>query len=212
MSREPCDWPVGELCPDLEGESPASPGDLHPAVDMAIAILWGATGYQYGTCAVTVVICQDYCTSRTWCCERPEIRLPGPVESVDEVYVYGELLDPTAYQVEDYRYLVRIDGGTWPREVTVTYDHGFSPPAGADVATAELACELARAMSGDKECRLPQRIQSKTRQGVTVRFPDFEAGRTGLPLVDMWIASAKNPEQPPRIHTPDGPIIREVTG
>lgn len=178
---------------------------------MAVAILDSATGYQFGSCEHTITICHPRdCHVHGCCCVRSAVDLPGPVVSVSEVVIFGEVLDPSTYQVEDYRYLVRLDG-VWPQEVTVTYVQGFPPPAGAGMVVMELACEIAKAMCNDSDCRLPQRIASKTRQGITVNFPEFEEGRTGLPMVDMWIVAARSPRQPPRVFSPDLPVHREIT-
>lgn len=210
----PDGWPRGDCeCPalDVVGSPGESPGEEHPAVGMAVAILDAATGHQFGSCERTVRICHPHtCEVSPCCCSRPELPLEGPVVSVSEVIIYGEVLDPSAYQVEDYRYLVRLDG-EWPMEVTVTYVQGFPPPAGAGSVVMELACEIARALCNDSECRLPQRIASKTRQGITVNFPEFTEGRTGLPMVDMWIVAARSPRQPPRVYSPDLPKYREIT-
>lgn len=177
---------------------------------MAIAILDAATGYQFGSCEHTRIFCNPCrCASRCRC-QKSEIILPGPVVSVSEVVIFSEVLDPSTYQVEDYRYLVRLDG-VWPTEVQVTYIQGFPPPGGAGMVVMELACELAKAMCNDSDCRLPQRIASKTRQGITVNFPEFTEGRTGLPTVDMWIVAARSPRQPPRVFSPDLPYSREIT-
>lgn len=202
-------WPVGD-CDCTALASPGSPGEEDPAIGMAVTILDAATGYQYGSCEHEVTVCRPHVCVRSGCCNHPEVDLPGPVVSVSEVSIYGEVLDPSTYQVENYRYLRRLDG-EWPREVTVTYMQGFDPPAGAASVVAELACELAKMLCNDDTCRLPQRIVSKTRQGITVRFPEFEEGRTGLPAVDMWIAAARSVRQPPRVFSPDLPVFREVT-
>ena len=209
----PDSWPRGDCaCPALDPGSPSeSPAEDNPAWDMAIAILDSATGYQFGECERTVRICAPHtCEASPCCCSRPEIALDGPVISVSEVIIYGEVLDPSTYQVEDYRYLVRLDG-TWPMEVTVTYIQGFPPPGGAGAIVAELACEIAKGLCDDSTCRLPKRITSSTRQGITVNFPQFTEGLTGLPMVDMWIAMARSPRQRPRVFSPDLPQIREVT-
>ena len=201
-------WPHGECDCEALDESPGS--EENPAWDMAVTILDAATGYQYGSCEHTVTICRPHVCPTACLCGKPEVVLPGPVVSVSEVVIYGEVLDPSTYQVENYRYLVRLDGA-WPHEVTVTYMQGFDPPAGAGAIVAELACELARALCNDSSCRLPQRIASKTRQGITVRFPEFEEGRTGLPTVDMWIVAARSNRRPPRVSSPDLPTYREIT-
>jgi hypothetical protein len=206
----PDGWPRGDcVCPALD-ESPGSPEEENPAWAMAIAILDAATGHQYGSCEHTRTICTP-CRCRSTChCGKAEIVLPGPVISVSEVWIYGAELDPSTYQVEDYRYLVRLDG-EWPQDVTVTYIQGFPPPGGAGAIVSELACEIAKGLCDDSTCRLPKRITSQTRQGVTIQYPQFTEGLTGLPMVDMWISMARSPKKPPHVFSPDLPVVREVT-
>lgn len=73
--------------------------------------------------------------------------------------------------------------------ITVTY--GRTPPTLVKMATATLACEFIKACVG-QPCQLPQRIQSISRQGVTVGFLDpmdfIQQGRTGIYLVDLAIS------------------------
>lgn len=143
-------------------------------------------------------------------CERPisEIVIPGTHE-VTGITIDGVPLDPAeTVAVYDRRRLVRIDGGTWPRcqdlaipgdsdgawQVTVL--RGEPVPAGAATVTAILACEFARACLGDDGCRLPQRVQTVTRQGVTVGFMDsfdgLDALGTGIFEVDAWVGAARS--------------------
>ena len=54
-----------------------------------------------------------------------------------------------------------------------------------------LMCELAKACYTDQACRLPQRVTSITREGVTLAMLDpfemLDKGRTGLFEVDLWL-------------------------
>jgi len=52
------------------------------------------------------------CCSGT--CEMPCIDLPSTVNDVVEILIDGEVLDPSAYRIEAYRRICRIDGGVWP--------------------------------------------------------------------------------------------------
>jgi hypothetical protein len=134
------------------------------------------------------------------------LSLPGPVQEVIEVRVDGAALDPSAYRVERKRWLIRVDGGVWPRcqnmladpaadpdTFEVTYTRGVPVPIGGQVAAGRLACELAMASCGDDACQLPERITTITRQGVTVGFADtyqdLKEGGTGIYAIDTWVAS-----------------------
>jgi hypothetical protein len=172
-----------------------------------------------GTCGAT-------CT----CANGPEsLALPGPVADVVEVLVDGAVVDPALYEVQNSRYLVRLDGSSWPRcqdmlaptsEVgtfSVTYNRGVEVPAGGQIAAGVLALELAKAWCKDNTCALPQRIQSITRQGVTIAmidsFEDVEKGHTGIWIIDAWVVSVTKPRVGGTVHSVDlrGPRHGRVT-
>lgn len=131
--------------------------------------------------------------------------LPGPIDDVVAVQVDGVILDEDAYEVLDRRRLIRRDGSGWPTKQRlerplgdpdtwgVTYVRGLAVPTGGRLAQGKLACELALAFTGGKGCQLPQRVQSVTRQGVTVAvidaFEGLDRGRTGIWLIDSWVSS-----------------------
>jgi hypothetical protein len=150
------------------------------------------------------------------------------VYDVTEVRVGGAALAPEAYRVDEHRLLVRQDGGRWPycqdmslpagEEGTwdVTVRVGAPVPAGGRVAAGRLACELAKAIVGDKGCALPQRVQTVTRQGVTVammidQFEDLDKGKTGIWLVDSWVASVTKPDIGFSVASPDFHTGRRTT-
>jgi hypothetical protein len=136
-----------------------------------------------------------------------ELRLPGPIDSVTGIYLDGTLLPASAYRVDNNGWVVRTDGGDWPAcqdmngnpltddgTFLITYLQGVPVPAGGQLAAGVLACEMAKAACSNGTCRLPQRIQTITRQGVTTAFLDsfdtlYKQGTTGLAMVDMWVAS-----------------------
>lgn len=149
------------------------------------------------------------------------IPLPGPVAAVAHVWVDGVELREDAYDVYDARTLTRLDGELWPTRqrldlpptevgtFAVAYTRGVEPPAGGRRAVTILAVEVARAAAGDKGCRLPQRVQTLTREGVSFTMLDplefLERGRTGIADVDRWLA-AVNPQgatQPSQVVSPD---------
>jgi hypothetical protein len=130
-------------------------------------------------------------------------RLMLPDDAVTEV---TEVLDfagvPIAaerWRLIDGRALEALDPATgravgWPwREITVAYAHGAPPPEGGRQAVITLASELLLARSASSACRLPKRVQTITRQGVSMTVLDpldfFGKGLTGLPEVDAWLSS-----------------------
>ncbi|WP_280499026.1 hypothetical protein [Nocardia cyriacigeorgica] len=147
------------------------------------------------------------------------VHLPGPVCSVQEVTVDGAVIDSNLYVLEGDALYHR--GGRWPDQDltkpagspgtwTVSYLSGRTPPPGADQMVALLAKEFWAACTGGK-CRLPRRVESLTRQGVSMKMSDpavlFDQRVTGIPEVDLWI-SAVNPTQqiaPAAVFSPDFP-------
>jgi hypothetical protein len=143
------------------------------------------------------------CVSRRCACARvSQIVLPNHrIRSVREVKIDGVVLDPSAYRLAGRR-LIRMDGGAWPRcqaddaaddavgSWSVEYVYGRPVDEGGQIATGVYACEIAKSLSGN-ECELPQRVQTVSRQGVTIGFVDpmdfLSQGLTGLYVVDSWI-------------------------
>jgi hypothetical protein len=158
-------------------------------------------------------------TIRTGCNSVPEVSLPGqPVARIVQLKVDGaELVDGVDFRVDDGRWLVRLPdpatgaergwpccqlmtladtaAGTW----SVQYEYGAAPPTAGVLAAAELGCQLALALSpaGTGECRLPRRVMSIVRQGVSAvvldPFTFLDKGRTGLYDVDLFLG-AENPK------------------
>lgn len=158
-------------------------------------------------------------------CPRPDcsckapciIRLPGPVNSVVEVRVDGVVLPPDEYVLStrrrDHADLIRkggLEGECWPtcqdleKDITepgtfsVLYLRGKAVPAAGMRALGSLANEIYKQCTGARGCRLPERVQTVTREGVTYEMFDpgewLEQGLTGLRDVDAWIR-AVNPHQ-----------------
>jgi hypothetical protein len=167
------------------------------------------TGYE-GTWHPSGVACS---------CASADLRLPL-VNTVDAVFVDGELLSPDAYELYDRTKLVRVDGGSWvccqhlsvnPDALTVVATAGTPVPEMGKLAVTEMACQIGAL--GTAACKLPTRVQTITRQGVswTVLDPqDFlDNGRTGLYLGDLFLA-AVNPagvRNRVRVVSPDTPRI-----
>ncbi|RFU83608.1 hypothetical protein DY218_27255 [Streptomyces triticagri] len=81
---------------------------------------------------------------------------------------------------------------TEPDTFSVRYLRGIRPPAGAVRAVSSLACEIVKQCRGARDCRLPERVKSITREGITMDVFDpgewLDKGRTGLPEVDSWLS------------------------
>lgn len=118
------------------------------------------------------------CSGTCSCTELHQAELPYPVVAVSEVKLDGSVLNPTSYRVDDWRYLVRLDGGRWPEcqdmsrpdtednTWSVTLTVGQTVPASGEFAAGALALEIARGCLGEA-CGLPVGItKSVTRQGV----------------------------------------------
>jgi len=145
------------------------------------------------------------------------IALRGPVVSVIEVIVAGEVVQESAYRVDVSKgayLLVRTDGQCWPScgaepdDFQVTYGLGRELPLALQVATALLACEYAKHLAGGA-CALPARMTRLSRQGVELEVDTGSAadGTTGIRQVDDVVASL-NPgrrQSPPVILSPDLP-------
>jgi hypothetical protein len=154
--------------------------------------------------------------------------LPGPVAGVSEVRVDGVVIDPASYRVDDAQWLVRQDGLTWPicqdynlasglpGTWDVTYFRGTPVPDSVLAAAGTLACEYAKACAG-QNCRLPGRVSSIIRQGVSIQMVDMDTliknGYTGLVEVDQ-IIRVYNPgglTHRLRLYSPDVEVNRVTT-
>lgn len=135
------------------------------------------------------------------------IHLKGPVTGVTEVSIDGIVLEPEAYRLEG-EYLYRLDEKAWPSQDlqsplgetgtwSVTYNLGHGVPPGVDMLTGILTAEFIGACSPGGKCRLPRRVQSMSRNGVSYQMVDpqdiYRSGKTGIPEIDLWLASV-NPK------------------
>lgn len=172
-------------------------------IDVATEIVYGLTGGRWsGECTRTVAPCWR---NRCWCdpcrCGSTRARVDLgtiPVWGVDNVTIDDETLDNTAgvaYRVEDWRWLVRVDGEPWPTcqgDWTVTYQYGYPVPASVRRATSLLALEEAKLCAG-QDCALSPRAVSYTREGMSVQLATpndiIAQGFTGVPLVDLILGS-----------------------
>lgn len=141
------------------------------------------------------------------------VRLPhDETTAVDSVVVSGAAF--TAWRQQG-AWLFRTDGRSWRgRSVVITYHWGLAPPAMGVRQCVVLAIELAKSLTGDTSCRLPKRVTSVTRQGVSMTMIDpqkyLQDGKTGLSDVDLWLATVNPKARPERgsVWTPDVPRAR----
>lgn len=151
-------------------------------------------------------------------------RLLGPVNQITSVKIGNVVFSSANYRLDDGEDLVRTDGLSWPlwqdtslpgtdtTAFVVNYTIGIPVPAILAAMAGTYALEFARATSpnASTKCRLPSRVKTITRQGVTIDMVDptvlLEKGLTGLPDVDAIIL-ALNPNRyvhQPRVLVPGG--------
>lgn len=247
-------WPVDVgCCSDFDNYAPAVQNRAKALAASSLRLL---TGSVVGGCPITVRPCKrscvsdyhNYYVSGTWmpysyngtwvnygcgctyescsCSALEQISLPPPIGSVSSVKVDGAVLPSTDYRVDNQRWLVRTDGGTWPTcqalekpdtepgTFSVTYLNAQPVDGLGAYAAGVLACEFAKACSGSS-CRLPAGVTEITRSGVSFTVPTgaFTDGLTGIREVDAYITTI-NPNrlrQPVRVWTPDRAETRTTT-
>jgi hypothetical protein len=163
--------------------------------------------------------CASACCGNSACA----IVLRGPVDSVDEVLIDGEEVPASAYRVDlvtGAYLLVRTDGECFPicqnftadegeeGSFSVTYQLGRPVPEALAIATAQLACQFGKSLTGGP-CQLPAKMTRLSRQGVELEVepPAPAQGLTGIREVDD-VVLALNPSKrqgPPLILSPDLP-------
>lgn len=156
------------------------------------------------------------------CNHMDRVLLSGyPVKEITEVKIDGDVVDPDTYELQNWRWLVRVRDPAepdvhlgWPScqeldlpdtedgTFSVTYRYGQDPPLIGIDAAAELGCELYKACNtGAGECKLPSGTTRVIRQGVVIEKLAFSAWglqegiwRTGLTRVDTFL-NAYNPNR-----------------
>lgn len=218
-----CDaWPVVWTCDKPEG---LTPEQEQAALDAAQLLLWSRTGRRLGVCDST----ETFQPFGECVMPRPtpgsafglssrggEVFLTNtPVVQVVEVKVDGVVVPANRYRVEGTRLTPLAGAWSTATPVVVTYRHGV-PIEGwlaglVAMAVGEVAGELANGMCGGA-CKLPSRMVSISRQGVTVEMgtaDDYvKAGLLGLPLADQLITTV-NPhkrQSASRVYSPDMPV------
>ncbi len=239
---------VSDCCEiDPDAEPIALAAALTRAATAASQFLWAASGRRFsGVCERTARPCGQPCScgfqvlSRghlvgwdgdCWgsapcgCRALSQVSLSGyPVRSITEVKVDGDVLDPSEYRLDEWRYLTRLNGARWPGcqsldladtedgTFSVTYLHGQDPPVAAQQAAIQLACETFK-QCGGLECALPKNATRINRQGITYETRLFQrnvngAWSTGLIAVDEFLGSI-NPSGLMRSPTIWSPNSRE---
>lgn len=138
-----------------------------------------------------------------------------PVTEVLQVLVDGNVVDTGDYALDAKRWLVRLDGTSWPRtqdvlvpstepdtfEVQIAW--GAEPPAAGLIAAREYARHLAMVLcpgETDGECEIPSPVISMVRQGMTASFGGpgllLTDGLTGVRSVDQWIVAVNGGIRP----------------
>lgn len=180
---------IARPCPQPSNYNPWNSGPLWFP-------LWDGSNWRNVTCG---------CVGRCEVNGPAVVHLSGgtgePVGEILEVRIAGEVLDESLYVLEGERLYRR--GSNWPEQDlnkpmddagtwSVTYTRGNPVPAGVGVLVGLLTKEFINACCGGK-CRIPRRVQTVSRAGVTYQKVDptdiFKAGKTGLPEIDMWLAS-----------------------
>ncbi len=189
------------------------------------------SAYVYGRWVDTGCACP---TEACGCAPLAQIRLPGPVNNVVEVRIDGAVLPATQYTLRrrtGYADLVRIgglEGPSWPTcqnlelphtlpgTFSVLYLRGTPVPVAGIRALGSLASEIYKQCVG-APCRLPDRVKTVTREGVTYDMFDpgewLDQGLTGLRDVDTWLRSV-NPHghhQPSAVFSLDLPAAPDTT-
>lgn len=204
-----CDAPTARPCGSNDGCGWSWSEVLSPSEAQNWAVSWmvGIAGWGW------------YADDKVWCgCQHvPRIELANyPVVEVTNVTISGVTVDPSTYELRDWRYLDRVTPtpgdqpnvwptcqnmrlplgqvGTW----SVDYRFGVPPPVPGVLAAQQLGCEIAKFLLG-QECALPDGVTSINRQGVSMdRTLFYQWGlkdgqwATGLSWVDGFL-QAYNP-------------------
>lgn len=225
-----CTWPIDYIrC--ANSRDAAFLGQLDAAVkaqaeQVASTLLWSWTGKQFGLCPYTEVHAANEsvgCVSfpRTvnfpdWTRPRHRgvireqaLKVKKPIHSITSVSVDGTALAPALYAFSGRQIHFQNYSPPSGSTITIEYVGGVPVPDAGILAASVLAIEIARNLCGDRNCQLPERVQSITRQGVNMEmmafdnFADLKEGGTGLWLVDAWVSSVRNTTQTRMPLSPD---------
>jgi hypothetical protein len=189
------------VCPTIVRPCPTAEGGYDYGLGGWFFPTWDGTNWRNISCG-----CGPKCSYQSPRVVHLAANVALPVREVLEVTIGGVVQDPATYRLEG-DLLYRI-GGRWPAQDltkpldeagtwSVTYTRGTPPPPGTAKLVALLAKEFFAACTGGK-CRLPRRVQTVSRQGVTYQMVNpsdiYAEGRTGLDEIDLWLSSV-NPNK-----------------
>ena len=203
-------------------------GSKHPASDQIIGYWWSSGSWFPYLWDGVWRNCWSGCGGICSCAPASQVWLGAPTHSITEVLIDGSPLASGSYRVDSGLWLVRTDGQLWPE----AQDMSINPPAantfqvstlvGTPVppillaAAGELALEWAKSCTG-QACRLPTRMTSVTRQGISVNAVPLDtllqSGLTGLDSVDRLMGAFNPGRLParPRVMSPDAQDSRITT-
>lgn len=125
----------------------------------------------------------------------------SPVLSILSITRNGVVMDPSLYSLRNNAYVVQPNSAPWfldNNDLIITYRHGQPVPRAGKAAATRLANEIIHAWKDDGLCSLPERVQSITRQGMSMTILDpqefIQNGRVGIVEVDYFI-KAVNPDK-----------------
>lgn len=140
-----------------------------------------------------------------------------PVRSVTSIKVWGKTdeleYDEFANGIVELR--KPLPGGRCgPVQLDVEYEYGARPSRVLSLAIEKLADEMEKA-DNDQKCRLPERVTSVNRQGVSWTLIDpqdfLDNGRTGVYEVDLAIKASGGAKLRARVFSPDAPVPDRVS-
>jgi len=208
-------WCTGADLPESSNSEAVKPATLTTAFAYASTILFNLTKRRWpGTREDTYRPCcecdTDDCCS---CYPARSIELIGyPVIAITSLTIDGAVVPANDYELRDESRLcpVRHADGTlllirrW-QDMTlpvtevgtyqIAYTWGAAPPPEGATMAAILGYEVALSWTPSTlgACRLPKRVTSITRQGITMALIDpltlFKDGMVGIPEVDLWISA-----------------------
>lgn len=175
--------------------------DIGPSRDYAYG--WGYSGWWSWLPAWGSCLCQANIHRACGCSFLSEIRLGrAPIDTITQVKVDGlVLVNLVDYRVDDFEWLVRLGGLSWPccqdlslddthqNTWSVAFTWGRPVPASGKTAAVDLAAVLVDDCL-NSGCSIPERAQQIQRQGTTVTLISPERyGRDGLGNLRIGIRS-----------------------
>lgn len=175
--------------------------------DVAGFIMWPAAGGGIGLLPGTVAPDRPSVGQQEWLNSLLIDLGADPIVHVDEIRLSGVVLASTAYKIVDGRWVIRVDGASWPFGagvwaspplIEVDYTYGAAPPALGVNAAIALARQLALSLGGDESCSLNRKVKQIIREGTVVDIAvpglidSLREGFTGVAEVDLFV-EAMNP-------------------